>query len=59
MWAAYLTRFLEGFQGVHPAGHWPLIIGSSSPVQFAWNSEQQVDQVMVAAHRKEHLSVNI
>lgn len=45
--AAYLLGFLEGFQGVDPAGHRPLVIGGSPPVQFAWNSNQHVHWVMV------------
>ena len=47
MQAAYLLGFLEGFQGIDPAGHRPLVVGGSSPKQFAWNSNQHVRWVMV------------
>lgn len=49
--AAYLLGFLEGFQGVDPAGHRPLVIGGASPVQFAWNSSQHGHWVMVTGRR--------
>lgn len=35
MWVAHLICFLEGLQGIHPAGHGPFVIRCSSSVQFA------------------------
>lgn len=38
----YLASLLIGFQGIHPASHWPLIIRGASPIQLAWSNSQQI-----------------